>query len=44
MTKKLISFDDEAEGLGLPDDVQARMDARYSGSGTAPHIGENGNW
>lgn len=44
MTKKLISFDDEKQDLGLPDDVQARMDARYSGSGTVPYIGENGNW
>jgi hypothetical protein len=44
MTKRLVSFDNDKPGLGLPDVVQARMDARYSDIGTAPHIGPNGNW
>lgn len=44
MTKRLVSFDNEKPDLGLPDDVQDRMDARYSGIGTDPHIGPNGNW
>ena len=44
MTKRLVSFDNEKPDLGLPDVVQARMDARYSDIGTAPHIGPNGNW
>ena len=30
MTKKLISFDDEKPGLGLPDAVTERLDGRYS--------------
>ena len=44
MTKRLVSFDNKKPDLGLPDDVQERMDARYSGIGEAPHIGPNGNW
>lgn len=33
MTKRLISFDDEAEDHGLPEPVVARLDARYGGAG-----------
>ena len=44
MTKRLVSFDNEKPDLGLPDAVQGRMDARYSGIGETPRIGPNGNW
>lgn len=44
MTKRLVSFDNEKPDLGLPDDVQDRMDARYSDIDATPYIGPNGNW
>lgn len=44
MTKRLVSFDNEKPDLGLPDAVQERMDARYSGIEMTPHVGPNGNW
>jgi hypothetical protein len=32
MAKKLISYDDQKPGLGLPDQVQAKMDERFGGA------------